>query len=123
MRLVAHRLPLPLAQAVRHPGPGILNEESMHYFGRPITVIVGLGFPQVLGSARDALEFLLERPFHDRRPAHRAAIAACRACLSEEVDTDTARGVVEAYVRSCGILLDEPLAATAIAVKQGPVCA
>jgi hypothetical protein len=77
---------------------------------RPLTVLVGLGFPRQLTSARDALEFLVERPFHDRKPVHRAAVAACRGCLSQEIDADTAHGLVEAYARTCGIIIEEPLA-------------
>jgi hypothetical protein len=87
-------------------------------FRRPVTLYVGLGFPRQIDDAEEAFMLLNEMPFAVRGPAHAAALKACRAAMHGEVNAETARGVVEAFARSKGILADEAIASMAMEAKR-----
>ncbi|ESX82905.1 MULTISPECIES: DUF982 domain-containing protein [unclassified Mesorhizobium] len=71
-------------------------------FGRPVPILVGLGFPRHVENVWQAYDVLNEWP--SRGPAHKAAFDACRAGLADEVDTQTVRAAFEAFARKAGIL-------------------
>ena len=87
-------------------------------FERPLIMFVGLGFPRHVDNATDALQALDELAPLEHGPAHNVAVRACRAALLGEIEPDTARGIVEAYARARGVLVDELLAPHAIAARN-----
>jgi hypothetical protein len=72
-------------------------------FEKPIRVWVGLGFPRQLNTVVDAYQFAME--WGGNSPEQRAAIRACKAALSGDVDAETARGVFCAFARKKDILV------------------
>ncbi len=74
-------------------------------FKEPVHVWVGLGFPRQLNSVVDAYQFAME--YCGNSPEQRAAIRACKAALTGDVDTETARGVFVAFARKKGLVRDE----------------
>lgn len=78
---------------------------------RPVTVLVGLGFPVRISDARSALEWLESEPAAVRDEAYDATRAACRDAIAGtegvEIDTGEALDVITAYARRRGILLDD----------------
>lgn len=74
-------------------------------FEKPVRVWVGLGFPRQLNTVVDAYQFVLE--WCGNSPEQKAAIRACKAALSGEVDAETARGVFVAFARKKDILFED----------------
>jgi hypothetical protein len=87
-------------------------------FERPLIMFVGLGFPRHIDNATDALQALDELAPLEHGAAHNMAVRACRAALLGDVEPETARGIVEAYARTRGVLADELLAPHAIAARN-----
>lgn len=75
------------------------------HFEKPVRVWVGLGFPRQLNTVVDAYQFVLD--WCGNSPEQKAAIRACKAALTGEVDAETARGVLVAFARKKDILVDE----------------
>ncbi|WP_353644237.1 DUF982 domain-containing protein [Mesorhizobium sp. WSM2239] len=82
-------------------------------FAQPVPILVGLGYPHDIGSLWEAFKVLTEWPACGRGPAHVAALDACRDAMADECDAETARGKVEVFARSRGILAYDALAQTA----------
>jgi hypothetical protein len=74
-------------------------------FEKPVLVWVGLGFPRQLNTVVDAYQ--VAREWCGNSPEQRAAIRACKAALSGEVDAETARGVFTAFARKKDILVED----------------
>jgi hypothetical protein len=74
-------------------------------FEKPVRVWVGLGFPRQLNTVVDAYQFALE--WCGNSPEQKAAIRACKAALTGEVDAETARGVFVAFARKKDILVED----------------
>lgn len=74
-------------------------------FEKPIRVLVGLGFPRQLNTVVDAYQFAME--WCGNSPEQRAAIRACKAALSGDVDAETARDIFMAFARKKGILVQD----------------
>jgi hypothetical protein len=118
----------PVPKFIRPPFSGIpedsyteqeeLVTSCLTAFERPVTLFVGLGFPRQLASASEAFELLCKMPDHIRGPSHSAALKACRAAMVGEIEAETARGIVEAYARGRGILVEKPVADSAMAAKH-----
>ncbi|MBB6411546.1 DUF982 domain-containing protein [Mesorhizobium sangaii] len=73
-------------------------------FEKPVRVWVGLGFPRQLNTVADAYQFVTE--WCGNSPEQRAAIRACKAALTGDVDAETARGVFVAFARRKDILFE-----------------
>lgn len=74
-------------------------------FKEPVKVWVGLGFPRQLNSVVDAYQFAME--YCGNSPQQRAAIRACKAALTGEVDPETARGIFVAFAKKKGLIAEE----------------
>jgi hypothetical protein len=74
-------------------------------FEKPVCVWVGLGFPRQLNTVVDAYQFVLD--WCGNSPEQKAAIRACKAALTGDIDPETARGVVVAFARKKDILVEE----------------
>jgi hypothetical protein len=78
---------------------------------RPVTILVGLGYPLRIRDARGALEWLESEPAAVRDEAYDATCAACRDAVmgaeGVEIETGEAMDVVTAYARRRGILLED----------------
>ena len=73
-------------------------------FEKPVRVWVGLGFPRQLNTVADAYQFVTD--WCGNSPEQRAAIRACKAALTGDVDAETARGVLIAFARRKDILFE-----------------
>ena len=71
-------------------------------FQKPLTVLVGLGFPRQIRTVFEAFQFVNE--WCGNSPEQRAALRACKASLAGDIDPETARGVFEAFARRKDIL-------------------
>ncbi|OJY63235.1 DUF982 domain-containing protein [Rhizobium sp. 60-20] len=67
-------------------------------FRKPVTILVGLGFPAEVRSVMDAYRHLVEWPVSFRDTAHSVALKACQAALRGEIEAETARGLFAAFV-------------------------
>ncbi len=83
-------------------------------FQRPVTVLVGLGFPRSIASVREAFAYLEDVPKLLRDEVYHATCDACRDALTERCSPQEAHDVFVAYARRRGVLLDEPLATTGL---------
>jgi len=75
-------------------------------FGRPVTVLVGLGMPVEIGTVMEAYTLLNDWPPSQRNPAHAAALNACKAALMDLIEPETARATFEAFARRNDLLVD-----------------
>lgn len=73
-------------------------------FRRPVTILVGLGFPAEVRSVMDAYRHLAEWPASLRDTAHSIALKACRAALRGEIEAETARGFFAAFAEKHDLL-------------------
>ncbi len=74
-------------------------------FEKPLRVWVGLGFPRQLNSVVDAYQFVTD--WCGNSPEQKAAIRACKAALTGDIDAETARGVVMQFAKKKNILVEE----------------
>ncbi|WCK05727.1 DUF982 domain-containing protein [Agrobacterium tumefaciens] len=73
-------------------------------FRRPVTILVGLGFPAEVRSVMDAYRHLAEWPASMRDTAHSVALKACSAALRGEIEAETARGLFSAFAEKHDLL-------------------
>lgn len=73
-------------------------------FERPVTILVGLGFPTEVKSVTEAIAVLYEWPPSRRDPAHVVAFHACKAALAGEIEAETARGLFVAFAQRHDLL-------------------
>ncbi|KQV29297.1 hypothetical protein ASC97_23455 [Rhizobium sp. Root1203] len=76
-------------------------------FRRPVTILVGLGFPAEVRSVMDAYRHLVEWPASSGDTAHSIALKACQAALRGEIEAETARGLFAAFAEKHEILAPE----------------
>lgn len=91
-------------------------------FRKPVTILVGLGFPAEIRSVMDAYRHLVEWPFSIRDTAHSIALKACQAALCGEIEAETARGLFAAFAEKHEILAPETLTIAAFRARgdSGP---
>ena len=94
---------------------------------RSVTVLVGLGYPQRIRDASEALEWLEGEPAAVRDEAYDATCAACRDAIAGtdgvEIETGEALDVVTAYARRRGILLEDDATAILCPESAARLCA
>ena len=73
-------------------------------FNKPVSILVGLGYPAKIYSAREAYEYLLDRPTIAASKAQSVALKVCKAALKGEVDPETARSAFVAFAERNAIL-------------------
>lgn len=89
------------------------SEESIQMdsatFDSPVTILIGLGFPCKIRTARSALAYLDDRPACDRDEAWEATVATCRDALANRASTDDARNIFVAFARRRDILVEDAM--------------
>jgi hypothetical protein len=78
-------------------------------FDTPVTILVGLGFPCKIRSAKAALAYLEDRPSCERDDAWEAVVVTCRDALAERTTADDARNVFSALARRQDILVENTM--------------
>ncbi|WP_105386530.1 DUF982 domain-containing protein [Neorhizobium alkalisoli] len=73
-------------------------------FKKPVSILVGLGFPAEISGVMDAYRHLSEWPASLRDTAHSVALKACRAALRGEIEAETARGLFSAFAEKHDLL-------------------
>ncbi|MBW9074853.1 MULTISPECIES: DUF982 domain-containing protein [Agrobacterium] len=82
-------------------------------FSKPVTILVGLGFPTEVRTLMDAYRHLAEWPVSLRDTAHSVALKACQAALRGEIEAETARGLFTAFAEKHELLAPETCAVLA----------
>jgi hypothetical protein len=88
-------------------------------FDEPVRILVGLGFPTEIRSAKEAYALLNDWPSSSRNAAFTTALNACRAALAGEIDAETARSTFVAFARRHDLLVPEPEAAISARKVRG----
>ncbi|ARM91072.1 hypothetical protein RHEC894_PC00037 (plasmid) [Rhizobium sp. CIAT894] len=76
-------------------------------FRKPVTILVGLGFPAEVRNVMDAYRHLAEWPTSFRDMVHSVALKACQAALRGDIDAETARGLFKAFAEKHDLLASE----------------
>jgi hypothetical protein len=76
-------------------------------FRKPVSILVGLGFPTEISTVMDAYRHLVEWPTSFRDTAHSIALKACLAALRGEIEAETARGLFAAFAEKHDLLTPE----------------
>jgi hypothetical protein len=76
-------------------------------FHKPVSILVGLGYPAKIHSAKQAYEFLCETPTLAAKKAQSVALKVCKAALNGEIDPETARSAFVAFAERSAILAPE----------------
>ncbi|GAA3101330.1 DUF982 domain-containing protein [Rhizobium viscosum] len=87
-------------------------------FTKPVTILVGLGFPAEVRSVMDAYRHLAEWPTSFRDTAHSVAMKACQAALRGEIEAETARGLFAAFAAKHDLLAPETPAIAASRMRR-----
>jgi hypothetical protein len=82
-------------------------------FRKPVTILVGLGFPAEVRTVMDAYRHLVEWPTSFRDTAHSVALKACQAALCGEIEAETARGLFVAFAQKHELLAPQTAAVVA----------
>ncbi len=80
---------------------------SAKQFPRPVSVLVGLGFPRRIDTPLEAYMFLSAAPglLHDE--AFDATMATCQMALAGTASVEEANDVFAAYARRCGLFVED----------------
>jgi hypothetical protein len=89
-------------------------------FTKPVSILVGLGFPTEVRSVMDAYRHLVEWPMAFRDTSHSIALKACQAALCGEIEADTARGLFVGFAEKHELLFHETLAVLAFRALSEP---
>lgn len=91
-------------------------------FAKPVTILVGLGFPAEVHSVMDAYRHLVEWPASFRDTVYTVTLKACQAALRGEIEAETARGLFAAFADKHEILApDTPaIGASSMRGDSGP---
>jgi hypothetical protein len=76
-------------------------------FEKPVTVLVGMGFPASIESAMEAYALLQDWPAANRNHPHAVALNASKAGIAGEVDPETVRAAFIAFARRNDILMQD----------------
>ncbi|WP_274627597.1 DUF982 domain-containing protein [Arvimicrobium flavum] len=76
-------------------------------FAKPVTILIGLGFPSTVQNVVRAYAMLADWPMRQRGGAHEAALSACRAALTGQGDEEVARAAFVEFARQAGILTSD----------------
>ena len=83
---------------------------EINLFEKPVSILVGLGYPAKIQNAKQAYEFLSETPAVSSKRAHSLALKACKAALQGEIEQETARSAFIAYAKRSAIFIADVLA-------------
>jgi hypothetical protein len=76
-------------------------------FNKPVSILVGLGYPAKIHSVKQAYEFLSETPTIAAKKAQSVTLKICKAALNGEIDAETARSAFVAFAERSAILAPE----------------
>jgi hypothetical protein len=82
-------------------------------FRKPVSILVGRGYPAEVCSVMDAYRHLADWPPSLRDTAHSVAFKACGAALRGEIEPETARGLFAAFAERHDLLAPEDSAIAA----------
>lgn len=93
---------------------------EINLFEKPVSILVGLGYPAKIQNAKQAYEFLSETPAVSSKRAHSLALKACKAALQGEIEQETARSAFIAYAKRSAIFIPDVLAPPELSPSPGP---
>lgn len=73
-------------------------------FRKPVSVLVGLGYPAKIESASQAYQLLNELPLPAGNPARSVAAKVCRLAIEGAVDPEVARSAFIAFASRMAML-------------------
>ena len=77
------------------------------WFEKPVTVLIGMGFPARIENAMEAYALLHDWPAANRNHTHAIALNACKAGIAGEIDQETVRAAFVAFARRNDILMQD----------------
>ncbi|KQS75402.1 hypothetical protein ASG25_08440 [Rhizobium sp. Leaf384] len=89
-----------------------------NFFRKPVSIVIGLGFPAEIRSVADAHRHLSEWPMSMRDAAHAVALKACEAALRGDIEAETARGLFVAFAGRHDLLAPDTAALSASRLRH-----
>lgn len=80
----------------------------MKRFRKPVSLLIGLGFPVRIESVADAYVLLQGWPHVGRNASFEVALNACRAGMAGAVEPETVATALAEFGRRNDILVDDP---------------
>ena len=80
---------------------------NLNDFEKPVSILVGLGFPREVGGVWEAHQLLIDWPAITRNSSHGLALKACEPALRGDINAETACGAFVAFARRNSILLSD----------------
>lgn len=77
----------------------------MYHFERPVSLLVGIGYPATIETVSQAYAFLEDWPWSQRDGSHKIALDACRAFLLGNVEAETVRSLFQEFARRHELLV------------------
>lgn len=84
------------------------ERKMMKRFDKPVTLLVGLGFPARIESVPDAYALLQDWPYTGRNASFEVALNACRAGMAGAVEPETVAAALAEFGRRYDILINDP---------------
>ncbi|WP_417676814.1 DUF982 domain-containing protein [Roseibium sp.] len=85
-----------------------MEETLMYHFEKPVSLLIGIGFPARIETVLQANAFLEDWPCSQRDGSHKIASAACKAFLAGEVEAETVRSLFTEFARRHDLLIVDP---------------
>lgn len=73
-------------------------------FRKPVSVLVGVGYPAKIESARQAYELLCELPSAATNPSNWIAAGVCKLAMEGKAEPETARSAFVGFARRMAML-------------------
>lgn len=80
---------------------------SAKQFPRPVSVLVGLGFPRRIDTPLEAYMFLTAASALQHDEAYEATLATCQMALAGTAPVEEANDIFAAYARRCGLYVED----------------
>lgn len=80
----------------------------MKRFDKPVTLLIGLGFPARIESVPEAYALLSDWPYAGRNASFEVALNACKAGMAGEIEPEIVATALAEFGRRNDILLDDP---------------
>lgn len=76
-------------------------------FSKPVTILIGLGFPLKISTVMEAFRYLADCPTRVRDRSYTVARNACSTAITGDIEAETVRGLFAAFAERHQILAPE----------------
>lgn len=85
------------------------RERKMKRFDKPVTLLIGLGFPARIESVPEAYALLQDWPHAGRNASFAVAFNVCKAGIAGEVEPDIVAAALAEFGRRNDVLINDPV--------------